>query len=158
MYLTREEMKTQYQKAEKRKSEDISINNRFSVLTSKKKNSFQRLLSSTPWNKLADIYTAKSESVLRSPTLSLFVYFNLVYRCVLVCSSEARTLVYDRHTPNCHFYFLFLLNNDFPILPIAPVILPTMPFFNTLLVACTVLIPKVSSTNPIVSFTFFAPF
>ena len=52
-YLTREEMKTQYQKAEKRKRQNYKHNISFYVLTSKKKNSFQRLLSSTPWNKLA---------------------------------------------------------------------------------------------------------
>ena len=40
-YLTREEMKTQYQKAEKRKIKCVSINNRFSVLTSKKENHFR---------------------------------------------------------------------------------------------------------------------
>ena len=56
--------------------------------------------------------------MLRSPTLSLFVCFNLVYRRVLVCSSEARTLVYDKHTPNCHFnnfrkFFIFATNLEF---------------------------------------------
>ena len=80
----------------------------FSVLTSKKEKSFQRLLSSTPWNKLAIVYTAKSESVLHSPTLSLFVCFNLVYRRVLFCRSEATTLVYDKHTPNCHYNIFYL--------------------------------------------------
>ena len=54
-YLTREEMKTQYQKAEKRKTKMREHKYRFSVLTSKKEKSFQRLLSSTPCNKLADI-------------------------------------------------------------------------------------------------------
>ena len=93
MYLTREEMKTQYQKAEKGKGKTNKHKHRFSVLTSKKKTSFQRLLSSTPWNKLAIIRTVKSESVLCSPTLSLFVCFNLVYRRVLVRWSEATPLV-----------------------------------------------------------------
>ena len=107
-------MKTQYKKADKRKRQSHKHNFSFSVLTSKKKNLFQRLFSSTPWNKLALIYTAKSESVLRSPTLSLFVCFNLVYRRVLVWWSEATPLVYDKYTRKCHFkiFLIFLINCD----------------------------------------------
>ncbi len=47
------------------------------------------------------------------PTFSLFVCFNLVYRRVLVCSSEARTLVYDKHTSKCqsNIYLLKLRVN-----------------------------------------------
>ena len=51
-YLTREEMKTQYQKTEKRKNKMRKHKYRFSVLTSKRKIHFDTL-SSTPWNKLA---------------------------------------------------------------------------------------------------------
>ena len=50
-YLTREEMKTQYQKVEKQKTAN-KHNTLFSVLTRKRKKSFQILLSSKPWNKL----------------------------------------------------------------------------------------------------------
>jgi len=85
----------------------------FSVLTSKKENSFQRLLSSTPRNKLPITYKAKSESVLCSPTLSLFVCFNLVYWCMLVCRSEATTLVSRQAhatVPNLNFIEIFFLD------------------------------------------------
>ena len=50
-YLTREEMKKQYQKAEKRKASKHKY--RFSVLTRKRKLISETLVSSTPWNKLA---------------------------------------------------------------------------------------------------------
>ena len=53
-YLTREEMKTQYQKAEKRKGQSHKHKYRFSVLTSKRKTHF-RDSCQAPWNKLAII-------------------------------------------------------------------------------------------------------
>ena len=58
-YLTREEMKTQYKKAEKRKKKSHKHKYRFSVLTTKKEKTLQRLLSSTPWNKLGITYNSK---------------------------------------------------------------------------------------------------
>ena len=62
-YLTREKIKTQYKKAEKRKRQSHKHKYRLSVLASKKENSFQRLLSSTPWNKLAITYNNKKAKV-----------------------------------------------------------------------------------------------
>lgn len=60
-YFTREEMRTQYKKAEKQ----------------------------------------KNEGVICSATLRFFVCLNLVLFVCLSCSSEARTLVYDKHAPKC---------------------------------------------------------
>ena len=57
-YLTREKMKTQYQKAEKRKNKMRKYKYRF-CLNQQKEKSFQRLLSSIPWNKLAVTYNSK---------------------------------------------------------------------------------------------------
>jgi len=54
--LAREEMKTQYKKAEKQIKAKPQTQISFLCLNLQKENSFQRLLSSTPWNKLADIY------------------------------------------------------------------------------------------------------
>ena len=80
----------------------------FSVLTSKRKTHF-RVFCQVHHGINQPLYiTAKSESVLHSPTLSLFVCFKLVYMHVLVCRSKATTLVYDKHTPNCHYNIFYL--------------------------------------------------
>ena len=37
-----------------------------------------------------------------------FCLINLVDRHALVCRSEAATLVYDKHTPKCHYNIFYL--------------------------------------------------
>ena len=80
---------------------------RFSALTSKKKNSFQRLLSSTPWNKLAIRYIAKSESVLRLPHFR-FCLLYLVFGVCLSVRARRETLVYNKHPANYHYNVFYL--------------------------------------------------
>ena len=72
-YLTREEMKTQYKnllcrtlvtlrsttKGGETLQQSTKAQISFLCLNQQKKNSFQRLLSSTPWNKLAITYNSK---------------------------------------------------------------------------------------------------
>ena len=92
-YLTREEIKTQYQKAEKPKRRSHKHKYRFSVLTNKKKNSFQRLLSSTPWNKLAIIYNSKKRKCV--------TFTNTFAFCLLEFSLQTCACLSERSENTC---------------------------------------------------------
>ena len=52
-----------------------------------------------------------AKSLRASPILFRFYLFHLVrfcYRLVFACSSEIRTLVYDKYAPNCHYNIFYL--------------------------------------------------
>ena len=68
----------------------------------KGKNSFQRLMSSTPWNKLAT-YTAKSGDALRSASTPLFVCIkiDLVVRACACLAERSDATCMTKHTPKC---------------------------------------------------------
>ena len=95
-------MKTQYKKVEKRKWQSRKHKYRFSVLTSKKKTHFRDSCQVHHGINKPLYRIAKSENVLCSANIFAFCLLYLVYKRVLVCSSEARTLVYDKHTSKCH--------------------------------------------------------
>ena len=58
----------------------------FLCLNQQKKNSFQRLLSSTPWNKLAIIYNSKKRKCVTFTNTFAFCLIYLVVECA--CLSE----------------------------------------------------------------------
>ena len=81
-------MKTQYEKAEKLKQQSHKRNFSFSVLTSKRKTHFRdsgQVYHGINW---LTYRTPKSESVLRLPTLSLFVY--LIWLIDVCLSARAK--------------------------------------------------------------------